>query len=165
MRYRRGVLAAGMVAMAGGLAACAMPHSSGDPQGTPQTTLVTPPPAAAAPDKSAAAAPQDLRLYFDSGRSALRADSRAALDQAARLFREGDPLIMTVTGVSDTTGDPRRNLLLSQERAGNVAKGLMDRGIPATRLQVVAKGESELLVKTGDNVAQPENRAVIITWR
>ncbi|MFN4283602.1 MAG: OmpA family protein [Alphaproteobacteria bacterium] len=165
MRYRRGVLAASVVAMAGGLAACTAPHSSGDPQGTPPATVLTPASAAAPAAQAETAAPKDLRLYFDSGRSALRADSRAALDQAARLFREGDPLVMIVTGLSDTTGDPRRNLLLSQERAGNVAKGLMDRGIPATRLQVVAKGESELPVKTGDNVAQAENRAVIITWR
>jgi OOP family OmpA-OmpF porin len=148
--------------MASGLAACANQNGTtpASSSGTPQTaSIVSPPP------KSEPAAPQDLRLYFDAGRSQVRADSRAVLDQAARLFREGDPLVMTVSGQADTSGDPRRNLLLSQERAASVARGLMDRGIPASRLQLIAKGESEPLVKTADNVAQPENRAVIITWR
>lgn len=115
--------------------------------------------------QAAAAAPQDLRVFFDSGASRPNAASRDTLDQAARLFREGDPLVMIVSGQSDTTGDARRNLMLSQERATSVARGLMDRGIPATRLQIVAKGESEPLIKTADDTAQPENRAVVITWR
>jgi|LNFM01.1.fsa_nt_gb OOP family OmpA-OmpF porin len=164
MRYRQGASAACVVVMAGGLAACAN-HSgptAASASGTPQTTSIVPPPPATQAQSSA---PQDLRLYFDSGRSQVRADSRAVLDQAARLFREGDPLVMTVSGLADSSGDPRRNLLLSQERAANVARGLMDRGIPASRLQLIAKGESEPLVKTADGVAQPENRAVIITWR
>lgn len=164
MRYRREAIAACVVVMAGGLAACANQNgtSTAGAAGTPQTTTLV---SSAPSPKTEPAAPQDLRLYFDAGRSQVRADSRAVLDQAARLFREGDPLVMTVSGQADTSGDPRRNLLLSQERAASVANGLMDRGIPASRLQLIAKGESEPLVKTGDGVAQPENRAVIITWR
>lgn len=165
MQYRPNSIAACVVILSGGLAACAN-HGGADAtgwSGTPQTATVAP---AAQPTPTAEpAAPQDLRLYFDPGQSRLRADGREVLDQAARLFREGDPLVMIVSGQADTTGDARRNLLLSQERASAVAKGLMDRGIPATRLHILAKGESEPLVKTGDDVAQPENRAVIITWR
>ncbi len=154
--------------LASGLAACANHNGAQSGGGTTQSSAGTSQnavaPATPTP-KPEAAAPQDLRLYFDPGQSALRADSRAVLDQAARLFREGDPLVMIVSGQADTTGDARRNLLLSQERASTVAKGLMDRGIPAGRLQLVAKGEAEPLVKTADGVSQAENRAVIITWR
>lgn len=149
---------------AAALAACANTDGAAQPQ-TTQTTPARPSATAAPAPQAAAPAPQDLRVYFDSGAARPNAASRATLDQAARLFREGDPLVMIVSGQSDTTGDARRNLMLSQDRASEVARGLMDRGIPATRLQIVAKGESELLVKTADDTAQPENRAVVITWR
>jgi len=164
MWYRQGAIAAGLVVTAATLAACANhgETTAASASGTPQTASIASPPPV---PQAQAPAPQDLRLYFDSGRSQVRPDSRAVLDQAARLFREGDPLVMTVSGLADSSGDPRRNLLLSQERAANVARGLMDRGIPAARLQLIAKGESEPVVKTADGVAQPENRAVIITWR
>lgn len=162
MNFARLATSSFVLLSAAALAACANSNA-----GQPQVTQIVPAdPAPPSPTPQAAApAPQDLRVYFDSGASRPNAASRATLDQAARLFREGDPLVMTVSGQSDTTGDARRNLILSQERATAVARGLMDRGIPATRLQIVAKGESEPLVKTADNTAQAENRAVVITWR
>jgi OOP family OmpA-OmpF porin len=87
------------------------------------------------------------------------------LDQAARLFREGNPLVMIVTGQTDSAGDAEHNLSLSIQRADTVAKALVSRGIPASRLQVLGKGESEPLVHSADSVAVPENRVAIISWR
>ena len=46
------------------------------------------------------------------------------LDQAARLFRDGNPFVMIVAGVADTVGSPDRNLQLSLDRAEAVAQGL-----------------------------------------
>jgi outer membrane protein OmpA-like peptidoglycan-associated protein len=110
-------------------------------------------------------APESLKVHFDTGSAAIAADQRATLDQAARLFRDGNPIVMIVAGVADTTGSPLRNLQLSLDRADAVAQGLTERGIPADRLQVLGRGNSELAVKTGADVDEPGNRIAEITWR
>jgi flagellar motor protein MotB len=46
-----------------------------------------------------------------------------------------------------------------------VLKGLLNRGIPADRFQVLDKGETDLPVPTDHGVAEPKNRRVDITWR
>lgn len=104
-------------------------------------------------------------MYFDTGSSTIGADQRAILDQAARLFRDGNPIVMIVAGVADTTGTQDRNLQFSLARAESVARGLTDRGIPAGRLQVLGRGNSELEVDTPSGVSEPGNRIAEITWR
>ena len=110
-------------------------------------------------------APESLKVYFDTGSAVIGADQRETLDQAARLFRDGNPIVMIVAGVADTTGSPDRNLQLSLARAGEVARGLSERGIPANKLQVLGRGNSELAIETAAGVAEPENRIAEITWR
>lgn len=110
-------------------------------------------------------APESLKVYFDSGSARPTAAEAATLDQAARLFREGDPIVMIVAGGADTVGSPDRNLALSVERAESVVRALAERGIPVSRLQVIGRGTSELAVETPEGVAEPQNRVVEITWR
>ena len=114
---------------------------------------------------SAQEAPESLKIYFPIGSAAVGTDQRDTLDQAARLFREGDPIVMIVAGGADTLGPPDTNLDLSLRRAAAVADGLAARGIPVDRLQVLGRGNSELPVETQDGVAERENRYVEISWR
>jgi len=72
---------------------------------------------------------------------------------------------MILTGSADRTGGAVQNLELSERRAAAVLKGLLDRGIPADRFQVLAKGETDLPVPTDPGVAEPKDRRVEITWR
>jgi outer membrane protein OmpA-like peptidoglycan-associated protein len=107
--------------------------------------------------------PSDLQLYFDTGSSALSADSNQQLDQAARLYREGNPLVMFVAGHSDQDGAEYPNLVLSGERAQITKQALVARGIPADRLQLQALGSS---LPTDPAAPMPDNnRRVVITWR
>ncbi len=106
-----------------------------------------------------------LSILFATNSATLSAEGNAVLDQAARLFRDGNPIVMIVAGGADTVGQADYNLQLSVRRAEAVAQGLTDRGIPADRLQVLGRGTSELPVPTGDEVATPENRVVEISWR
>ena len=106
-----------------------------------------------------------LVLLFGTGSSTLDARNQATLDQASRLYREGRPIIMIVSGSSDAVGQPADNLLLSQRRATAVVRGMIARGIPAERTQILAKGETNPPVPTERGVAEPQNRRVEITWR
>lgn len=106
-----------------------------------------------------------LKVHFRSGSATVSADEQATLDQAARLFREGSPIVMVVAGGADTVGNPDANLALSVRRAEAVLDGLVARGIPAERLQLLGRGTSELVVDTAPGVDNPDNRVVEITWR
>lgn len=110
-------------------------------------------------------APESLKVYFDLGSARVEPGEQDKLDQAARLFREGQPYVMIVTGGADTVGPPGANLDLSLRRAQSVIDGLTARGIPVGRLQILGRGTSELAVETGDGVAERENRVAEITWR
>ena len=113
----------------------------------------------------ASSAPSSLRLYFNPGSATVRPKDVSLLDQASRLYREGKPIVMIVSGSADATGSAASNLQLSQRRAHNVLKGLVSRGIPVERFQVTAKGETDQLVPTPPGVSEERNRRVEITWR
>lgn len=138
-------------------------------QGTapPQPSTASAPVTAPAPGGAAEGAEPSgkLVLLFPTGGVALDAQNEAILDKASRLYREGRPIIMIVSGGADSVGSPASNLLLSQQRANAVARGLLARGIPAERTQILAKGETNPAVPTQRGVAEPQNRRVEITWR
>ena len=53
-------------------------------------------------------------------------------------------------------------MALSLRRANAVKNELVRQGVPADAIAVVGKGESQLLVPTGDQVREPQNRRVEI---
>ena len=141
------------------LAASAAAQTSGSPS-PPQT-----PTDVAKTNAPATAAPAPLVVYFEMGSSMIRNEDKAVLDHASRAYNEGKPIVMILTGSADRTGKAEENLVLSERRAAAVLKGLLARGIPADRFQVLAKGETELPVPTNPGVAELQNRRVEITWR
>lgn len=119
----------------------------------------------AAPQALAQADGEGLKVNFALGSAQVSPQEEAKLDQAARLYREGNPIVMIVSGATDTTGPADNNLQLSIARAKAVMDGLTGRGIPVSRLQLAARGETELEVPTVDGVPEPRNRIVEINWR
>jgi outer membrane protein OmpA-like peptidoglycan-associated protein len=120
----------------------------------------------ATPDaQPASGAPAPLVVHFESGSSSIRPEDTSVLDHASRAYSDGKPIVMILTGSADRVGKPGSNLTLSQKRAIAVLHALLDRGIPAERFQILAKGETELAVPTDKGIAEAENRRVEITWR
>jgi outer membrane protein OmpA-like peptidoglycan-associated protein len=118
-----------------------------------------------APPAAPSAAPSSLVFYFDVGSAKVRPKDVALFDQASRLYRDGKPLVMVVTGSTDSVGTAAGNLRLSQQRAGAVLRGLVARGIPTERFQILAKGATEPPVPTAPGSAEPRNRRAELTWR
>jgi outer membrane protein OmpA-like peptidoglycan-associated protein len=136
------------------LAACAQPQPNTDPSSAAAAAPAKPPPSSA---------PSDVQLFFDDGSTRLSASADQKLDEAARLYREGNPVVMFVSGHADSVGGEYQNLVLSGERAKVAKQALVARGIPADRLQLRAMGTS---LPTDPNTPLPENnRRVVITWR
>ncbi|MDX7950254.1 OmpA family protein [Lichenihabitans sp. Uapishka_5] len=118
-----------------------------------------------APTAASSAAPAPLVILFDTASNKVQANSLAVLDKASRAYSEGKPIVMIITASSDRVGNAALNLRLSQQRATAVLNGLLERGIPADRFQLLAKGQTELPIPTQPGVSEARNRAVEITWR
>jgi OOP family OmpA-OmpF porin len=116
-----------------------------------------PPPPAPAP-----VAPPSFMVFFDWDRSNLSAQALNTIKQAAGAYKSKGNARVTATGHTDTSGSEQYNMALSLRRANAVKDALVREGVPATAISVVGRGEQGLLVQTGPNVREPQNRRVEI---
>lgn len=112
-----------------------------------------------------AAAPDKLVILFPDGSARIGDAGVSTLDQASRLYRVGNPIVMIVTGATDATGNASQNLALSERRARAVLDGLVERGVPIAKLQLLAAGSTVPAVSDPSGAPAPENRRVEISWR
>jgi hypothetical protein len=101
-------------------------------------------------------------VFFDWDSSRLSVASLNVITQAVTAFRSTGNARVTATGHTDTTGSDSYNMALSLRRANAVKNEMVRQGVPADAIAVVGKGESQLLVPTGDQVREPQNRRVEI---
>jgi hypothetical protein len=105
---------------------------------------------------------QSFMVFFDWDRSNLSQQAVQTVQQAAAAFKTRGSARITATGHTDTSGPESYNMALSLRRANAVKNELVRQGVPAEAVQVVGRGESNLLVQTGDGVREPQNRRVEI---
>jgi len=118
-------------------------------------------PEAAPPAPPPVAAPSFM-VFFDWDRSNLSQQALNTIKQAADAYKSKGSARITATGHTDTSGPANYNMALSLRRANAVKDALVRDGVPATAISVVGKGETDLLVPTGDGVREPQNRRVVI---
>ena len=114
------------------------------------------------PPQPAAVAPPSFMVFFDWDRSNLSQQALVTIKQAADAFKTRGSAQITATGHTDTSGPEAYNMALSLRRANAVKDALVREGVPPTAITVVGKGETQLLVPTGDGVREPQNRRVEI---
>ena len=117
-----------------------------------QAAGTPPPPPEAAPVEAAAPAVEQegfadifKTVYFDFDKSDIKSEFRDGLDKAAKYLSEHKDLKITVTGHCDPRGTDEYNMALGERRAKAVKNYLVNAGVAADRINVVSKGESELL--------------------
>lgn len=109
--------------------------------------------------------PQTFILYFESGGNELTAESAALLPRILETVRTMPVPEVTVIGHTDRTGDAATNVKLGLARAQTIRDRLVQAGVDAGLIEVASHGESNPLVPTADNVAEPRNRRVEVTIR
>jgi outer membrane protein OmpA-like peptidoglycan-associated protein len=79
-------------------------------------------------------------IYFDTGKSIMKAESTPTLEQVARLLKEDPKLKLYVIGHTDNDGTAEANLQLSADRADAVVRALLGQGVKAPRLKAAGVG-------------------------
>jgi outer membrane protein OmpA-like peptidoglycan-associated protein len=110
-------------------------------------------------------AAQHFILYFRFESDELTDQSRALLPQVLQAVKGRPFPDVAVVGHTDTTGPAASNVELGLRRANAIRTVLVDAGVGAALIEVTSHGETDLLVKTADEVLEPRNRRVEITIR
>lgn len=143
------------------------------PAPAPQSAVSPAPTAEAAPTPTAEAAPtpaaapaeppsareiEDALAHFEFDSATLTDKGRALLDAWLAQYPRDTPV--RVTGHADRLGPEPYNLKLSQRRAETVRQYLLDKGVAAKYIEIIAKGETEP-VKACKGGATPLTKACL----
>ncbi|HEY4650744.1 MAG TPA: OmpA family protein [Pontibacter sp.] len=99
-------------------------------------------------------------IKFDVNQASIRPESMGTLASIAQLMQEQPALNFIVEGHTDSDGDDKANLKLSQQRADAVKTYLVEQGIKADRLEAKGLGETKPLDKNSTPEAKSNNRRV-----
>lgn len=109
--------------------------------------------------------PRRFVVNFRFQSDELTAESQALMPQILKVVRDRPLATVAVTGHTDTMGTANANHALGLKRAAAVRKLLISAGLDAARIEVASLGETDPLVRTKDETAEPRNRRVDITVR
>ena len=74
-------------------------------------------------------------IYFDSGKSIIKPESKPTIDEIVKMLQQNPKLKIFVVGHTDSDGSVESNMKLSSDRAAAVVKALTENGISASRLK------------------------------
>jgi peptidoglycan-associated lipoprotein len=98
---------------------------------------------------------QTMRLnniYYDFNKYNILPDAEADLSILLSLMEEYPDMIIELSSHTDSRGDDKSNVTLSQKRAQSARTWLVDKGIKASRIAAVGYGEKQILNGCKDNV-------------
>ena len=100
-------------------------------------------------------------IYFDTDKADVKPESKAALEEMAKLLKTFPDLRVLVVGHTDSTGDREYNMGLSRRRAEAVVKSLRESyGIAASRLVPAGVGMLAPVASNRTEEGRAKNRRV-----
>jgi OOP family OmpA-OmpF porin len=99
-------------------------------------------------------------LIFGQGKSIIDPASYKELDELAEMLRATPRISIQLEGHTDNTGNPRKNLALSQHRVDAVRRYLINKGVNKKRVQTKAFGGKKPLSNEMTEEARAANRRV-----
>jgi len=105
-------------------------------------------------------------IYFDTGKSAVKPESKPTLDAIAQLLTKNKDLLLYVVGHTDDTGSGASNVELSRQRASAVVNELVNTyKISANRLQAQGVGPYAPAGNNTSDAGKQKNRRVELVKR
>ncbi len=105
--------------------------------------------------------PGNITFAFDS--ASLNPSFRPTLDKLAATMNEYNQNTVTIAGHTDSVGNPSYNMNLSRDRANSVRNYLVNRGVAANRINVVAYGQTRPIADNSTDYSRQQNRRVELT--
>ena len=99
-------------------------------------------------------------ILFDVNKASLKADLKTSLAKVAGILSVYQQFNVSIEGNTDNTGSEEHNMKLSQQRADNVMKFLVDQGIDAGRLTAKGLGMSMPIADNKTKEGRQKNRRV-----
>lgn len=101
-------------------------------------------------------------VFFGWNKCNITAEADAVLSEAAAAAKSSGSASIRVVGHTDSSGSNAYNQKLSECRANAVKSNLAGKGVSEGSISASGKGESELMVQTGDGVKEPQNRRATV---
>ena len=101
-------------------------------------------------------------ITFNTNESTLKITSNKVLDSVALVAKEYDKTKLQIVGYTDSTGNDKINIPLSQRRALAVANYLALRGVAAERLNAYGAGAQNPIASNATEEGKAQNRRVEI---
>ena len=131
----------------------------------PATPTAPAAPARPAPASVRQAVVIQADALFDFDKSVLRPDGRKSIDDAVAKLRGVDLEMVIATGHTDSIGTDAYNQKLSERRAAAVKAYLESKGIPASKITTIGKGESQPVATNKTAEGRQKNRRVDIEFK
>jgi OOP family OmpA-OmpF porin len=99
-------------------------------------------------------------LIFQQRSSIITPESYPELNTVAQMLHSNPQMVIQLEGHTDTRGDAKLNLKLSQQRVDAVKKYLVAKGVPKSRVKTKAFGGTQPISKENTEEAHKLNRRV-----
>ena len=99
-------------------------------------------------------------VLFDTGKATLKPGAYTTIDRLAKVLNSSKGSRVMIEGHTDSTGTDVNNQVLSEQRARAVETALLERGVSASQLSSVGKGESTPVAGNDTGSGRQANRRV-----
>jgi outer membrane protein OmpA-like peptidoglycan-associated protein len=99
-------------------------------------------------------------IYFEQGKFNLLAASMPELNELVTFMKKYPTVRIRLEGHTDNQGNPERNVELSENRAKEVKKYLVEQGIDENRIEWIGYGGQRPVYSNADKNLRPKNRRV-----
>jgi opacity protein-like surface antigen len=128
----------------------------------PDEVPVAPPPPPLPPPPPPPPAVKQFIIFFGFDKCSITEEADRVLGEAAGTAKSTGAAAIKIVGHTDTSGSAAYNQQLSDCRAGAAKSNLVGKGIPEGAISTSGRGETELMVQTGDGVKEPQNRRATV---
>jgi len=102
------------------------------------------------------------RLYFETGKSILKAESQEQLKNIAAILKAYPNVHLKLGGYTDNTGDAAVNKKISNERANSAMQELLKLNVDAKRLEAEGYGQDHPIASNDTPEGRAQNRRIDI---
>lgn len=102
-------------------------------------------------------------ITFDSDSYTVKSNFKPVLTSVSKVLKEYKSTMVQVAGHTDSTGQEKYNMLLSQQRAQSVGNLLAEAGVEQVRLDLVGFGPNSPIASNSTTEGRAQNRRVELT--